>query len=478
MPTPLLYCRVSTQEQANEGYSLDAQLAQLEAYCGSQGWEPGGRYVEEGYSAKNLERPQLQALLADVRSHRFKEPLVLVWRLDRLTRSVADLYVLLSMLEEDGGAFRSITEPFETQTAVGKLFVTLIAAMAQWERENLIERVRLGQMHQVIHTDDWTGGRPPYGYRLVKKKLRVDPEAAAVVREVYGRFLVEGNLYAIARDLNARGIPAPGGKGWNAHRLRYILSNPVYAGIRTWQRHVRGADGKRAYRRRSRDSWKVVEDQRFPAIVDRGTWERAMGVVEGRGRVSHRHGWGEHPLTGVLVCGACGSTMNGKLVRRGDRSYRYYRCPRRYQGRACQRGQVRAEDLEGLVLTAIQARFAEQALLEQAVVEMQGADDTDGSRLAAELEDVRRRMRRWEDAYEEAQIDASTLGQRLRDLRAREGEILVRMRNLSTAHEGPAQVFASEGWASMTAAERQAFVHDLVARVTIDLDGSVDIDWR
>ncbi len=478
MPTPLLYCRVSTQEQATEGYSLDAQLAQLEAFCSSQGWQPQRRFVEEGYSAKSLDRPQLQALLGEIRSRRLREPLVLVWRLDRLTRSVADLYTLLSVFEEHGCAFRSITEPFETQTAVGKLFVTLIAAMAQWERENLIERVRLGQMHQVTKTEDWAGGPAPYGYRLVDKRLEVDPEAAAVVREVYERFLREGNLYAIARSLDARGIPAPGGRGWGAQRLRYILTNPVYAGIRAWRRHARGTEGKAAYRRRPRDAWLVVGDRHPPAIVDRNMWERAFEIFERKAKVSRRRGWGAHPLTGVLVCGSCGSPMNGKLVQRGGRTYRYYRCPGQYQRRACQRGQVRADDLDALVLKAIRSRFEEQALLEQAVLETRGAGDDEGQQLGAELEDVRRRMRRWEDAYEEEEIDAGTLGHRLRDLKSREEEILKRMRNLSARREGPGEPLPGDGWDSMTAAERRAFVQDLVARVVLYLDGTVDVEWR
>jgi site-specific DNA recombinase len=478
VPTPLLYCRVSTQEQAYEGYSLDAQLAQLEAFCSSQGWQPGDRYIEQGHSAKSLDRPRLQALLADIRSHRFRDPIVLVWRLDRLTRSVADLYVLLSLFEESGSTFRSITEPFETQTAVGKLFVTLIAAMAQWERENLAERVRLGQMHQVTQTLDWTGGRVPYGYRLVNKRLEVNPEAAAVVQDIYERFPREGNLYAIARSLNAQGVVAPGGRGWTANGVRYMLTNPIYAGIRAWRRHARGTEGKRAYRRTARDAWVVVEEQRMPAIVDRRAWERAFRLLERNSAVSRRRGWGGHPLTGVLVCGSCGSTMNGKLVLRGERAYRYYRCPGRYQRGLCRQGQVRADHLEALVRRAMQARFEERALLAQAVLHAQGTEDAEGRRLATELERLRRRMRRWEDAYEEEQIDARTLGERLRELRAREREIAARMRTASAAKEGAGEPVSSEAWASMTPFDRRVFVQDLLARVVVHLDGSVDLEWR
>jgi DNA invertase Pin-like site-specific DNA recombinase len=140
VPTALLYCRVSTQEQATEGYSLDAQERQLRAFCESQGWTVGARYIVEGASGGRLGRPQLQAMLQDLEAHRFPEPCVVVWRLDRLTRSVADLYTLLATFERLGAAFRSSTEPYDTASAIGRLFVTLVAALAQWKRDNLMER--------------------------------------------------------------------------------------------------------------------------------------------------------------------------------------------------------------------------------------------------------------------------------------------------------------------------------------------------
>jgi site-specific DNA recombinase len=476
VPSPLLYCRVSTQEQASEGYSLEAQLRQLEVFCASQGWEPVARYVEEGYSGKNLDRPQLKALLADVRARRFPEPCVLVWRLDRLTRSVADLYRLLSIFERYGCTFRSVTEPFETQTAVGKLFVTLIAAMAQWERENLVERVRLGQVHQVTQTEDWPGGRPPYGYHLQNRRLVVDTQAAAVVREVYQRFLKTPNLYRIAKDLNARGTRAPGGGQWTAHRLRYILSNPIYAGIRAWQRHARKEE-RGGYRRQPRDKWLVVEDKGPPPIVDRDTWERAFGILEQNARVSPRWSRGEHPLTGTLVCGACGSTMNGRQIRRRGRVYRYYRCPGHYQRRTCALGEVRAEEIESLVRTAIRARFKEQVLLREALLEALGKGD-EGARLGAQIQELRRRMRRWEDAYEEGEIDVHTLGERLRELRALEEQVRARLRRQAPGWPSEDAPHPGDGWQAMTAAERRAFLRELVVRVVVHLDGAVDIAWR
>lgn len=484
MPKALVYCRVSTQEQAREGYSLEAQERQVRLFCAAAGWEVAGCYVEEGASGATLERPALRRLLDDL--PQFSDPCIVVWRLDRLTRSVADLYRLLERLEAAHCTFRSVTEPFETQSAVGRLFVTLIAAIAQWERENLAERVALGQEHKVEHTDTWTGGPAPYGYRLEAGRLVPDPDTAPVVRRIYDVFRTSPNVHALMRTLNREGVrpPGHGRSGWTARGLGYILRNPAYAGIRTYRRHARGTDGG-AYRLLPEEKWQITEGHAYPALVSLDTWHAVQGFL-GRGAPAQgRRAPGPFPLTGLLRCGRCQAPLSGKTASRAaDRSLRYYRCPGHYQRQECNLAQVGSEPLEAAVLEAVDRRWPASVLLVSALAECRVArsETAETWALCQRLRELARRRRRWEDAYECEEIDVLTLSRRLARL---DGE--VRDTRLALLHPGasctpPVGPFPvptlAEAWGRLGPAERSVFLREVLSRVVVFPDGTVDLSWR
>src|SRR5690625_801831 len=194
-----LYARVSTREQAQEGYSISAQLKSLKAFSKSQGWDIVGTYTDGGVSAKDTDRAQLQRMINDIKDG--KIDVVLVYRLDRLTRSVLDLYELLDFFDKNDCGFKSATEVYDTTTAMGRLFITIVAALAQWERENLGERVSMGMMEKA-RQGKYPGGRTAMGYQIVNDKLEVVESEAHIIKTIFNMYINGYSANKIAKHLN------------------------------------------------------------------------------------------------------------------------------------------------------------------------------------------------------------------------------------------------------------------------------------
>src|SRR5690606_28162321 len=209
-----VYIRVSTQMQVEEGYSLAAQKERLKAFAYSQGWEIVQYYVDEGVSAKDLNRPELQRMLKDMKAKLFD--IVLVYKLDRLTRSVIDLDKLLTEFNKYDVKFKSSTEIYDTTTATGRLFIRLVASMAQWERENLSERVSFG-MEQKAKEGKWVINVPPFGYdRTTEGYLEIIEHEAVIVKRIYKMYLSgKYGIAKIAKFLNENNLLTKSGSYWN-----------------------------------------------------------------------------------------------------------------------------------------------------------------------------------------------------------------------------------------------------------------------
>lgn len=315
-----IYVRVSTQEQFDEGFSIPAQKERLRAFCTSQGWTIVNEYVEEGYSAKDVNRPQLQALLDDLKKDQFD--LVLVYRLDRLTRSVLDLYQLLKTFDENNVSFKSATEVYDTTTAIGRLFITLVAALAQWERENLAERVKFGTQ-QMVEQGIRPGSPRPFGYQYQNSKLIIKKDEAKWVKYIFDKYITNG-AQTIARELNQMGIKNKNGDTWHGSSVRYILNNPLYAGLLRWD--YRGSIGnKRVFN----DDPTIVDlqQQGFEPIISKEDYERTQSLIKSRHKAQVRSTT-HYPFSTIVRCSECGNKYVGRTEIRqpGDRKYRSYSC--------------------------------------------------------------------------------------------------------------------------------------------------------
>ena len=230
-----IYIRVSTEEQAKEGYSISAQREKLKAYCQVQDWNDFRFYVDEGISAKDTNRPQLQLMLQHIKEGMIDT--VLVYRLDRLTRSVVDLYKLLEIFEKHNCTFKSATEVYDTSTAIGRLFITLVAAMAQWERENLAERVRMGQIEKARQGK--YSAKAPFGFdKGPDDRLVINEDEKIVVLDMIEKIKEGYSIRKLADYMDNSGIPPIRGYKWHIASILDILKNPALYGAVKWRDEI------------------------------------------------------------------------------------------------------------------------------------------------------------------------------------------------------------------------------------------------
>jgi site-specific DNA recombinase len=237
-----IYTRKSTEYNLERAFnSLDAQREACEAYIKSQaheGWRPiPGRYDDGAFSGASLDRPALQQLLADV--HSGKIDIVLVYKVDRLTRSLADFAKLIELFDAHGVSFVSVTQSFNTSSSMGRLTLNVLLSFAQFERELIGERVR-DKIAASKRKGLWVGGPVPLGYAAVDKKIVVVAAEAAAVRTIFARYLELGSVRLLAEDLDRRGIRSKprrlstgrtiGGGRFGLGALAHLLQNRFYIG--------------------------------------------------------------------------------------------------------------------------------------------------------------------------------------------------------------------------------------------------------
>lgn len=358
-----LYVRVSTDEQAQEGFSIDAQLKVLRAWAVVKSAEVVGEYVDDGYSAKNLNRPAMQRLLASCKARQVDT--VIVWRLDRLSRSLRDTLALVEdVFRANGVEFVSATESIDTSSASGRLVLNILASAAQNEREVNEERVRMvtrDLAEQCVHL----GGVPPYGYRVEGRRLAIDEREAPAVRMIFS-MRAQGYGYGEIIDrLHEAGYRTRSGRPFAKNGLHDLLKNPKYCGVYVYNRAA-AADraGKRNNHASKNPDDVVVVPGGVPAIVDSGTWqlvqERMREDAHRGGAYSARH---VYMCSGLVKCAYCDRAMPVENVGRSrDGSYQYaYRCPSRC-GKA-----IRVERLDELVYAFLDALARDLSRIPEAV---------------------------------------------------------------------------------------------------------------
>lgn len=226
-----LYTRVSTEDQAREGFSLDAQLERLRYYAKAQGWVIAGEYVDEGHSGRTVKRPQYARMMADVAQW----DTLLVLKMDRIHRNSRNFMAMMDELRRRNKEFASVTESLDTSTAMGRFVMDIIQRIAQLESDQIGERTFVG-MEQKAKQGGGSLGKPaPYGYAYGAAGLVPVPEEAEVVRALFERFQAGAGKQELAEWMNQQGHRGRKGAAWGRQQIDHVLRNPTYAGALAWE---------------------------------------------------------------------------------------------------------------------------------------------------------------------------------------------------------------------------------------------------
>jgi DNA invertase Pin-like site-specific DNA recombinase len=358
-----IYTRKSTDEGIHKEFtSLEAQRETCSAYIKSQrhrGWvELPECYDDGGYSGGTLDRPALQRLLTDIEAARVD--VVVIYKIDRLSRSLLDFVRLIDMLERYGVSFVSITQAFDTSDSMGRLILNVLLTFAQFEREMTADRLR-DKMAAMKRLGKWTGGRVPYGYNKVGKRLVVDEQEAAIIRRIYDEYPLARSGNQLLKRLHAEGIRnklretcrgrMEGGNLINPATLHRVLTNPLYLGKIEQQ-----------------GEW--FEGEHEP-IVTQAQWDLVQ-----RTRASRHECRTPRQPTGSLLVGilhdAHGRRMSADVVQRDGKEFRYYATELSREGQRQKLKVLRtgADDVERLAVAGLRTFLCQRPAVTDAMTQL------------------------------------------------------------------------------------------------------------
>ncbi len=403
-----LYTRISTDEE-NQPTSLHSQRERLEAFCTAQeGWRIVAHHEDRATGTK-LDRPGLQAALDLARDGHVD--LLLVYRVDRLSRKVRQLAQLAEELDTYQVVLRSATEPFDTGSAAGRMMLQMLAVFAEFEHATIVDRVSAG-IERRAKEGRWYAGRPPFGYVFsdAERRLVPDPVKAPVVQRIFDLYARKRlGTIAIARQLREEEAPAPAA-GWGHPAVHWIISNPTYIGKIRWRDRL--------------------FDGIHEPLIDELTFQRAQAILRERGEdLSRRRGnASDFLLSGVVRCGSCGKAYVGMSARGNGGRYEYYACSGRQKHgpKACRNDRLPRHKLEHAVFQQLAALYRDSDFVAEALAkaeqEAERARPEIEQRLAsigAEIARAEQALERYFEAFEQGRLSPERCDERLTRLQAR-----------------------------------------------------------
>lgn len=400
------YIRVSTDVQAEKGNSLFEQKQRLAAYCVAMGWKEPEFYIDDGYSAKDINRPRLQELITKITEKKYAK--VMVTKLDRISRRLLDLLTLIDMFQQYDVSFVSVSESFDTETPSGRLALQVLGAVAEFERERISERVKDNMLSLAMNTDKVLT-KPCFGFDIIEGRYQINESEAKYIQMMFDLAEQGHGHRMIAKLLNEAGSTTKQGKPWDQTNVKRLMNNEAIAGILVYNKR-QNKNGKIIMRDKS--EW-VIKENNHPAIIDPNRFEEVQGIFKSRSRARKHADSETYLLTGLVRCKYCGGTMKGSTSRmkREYGGYTYYRyiCSSYVSGYGCKYHAVHRDQLEQQVIERVKF-VANNSLSETSLVVSASRSTVEElNELKTQLNNVNKRMQKQIEAYENDLISADDL---------------------------------------------------------------------
>ena len=476
MKRAALYIRVSTQEQAQEGYSIGAQKERLIAFCKAHDWLIADFYVDGGYSGANLDRPGMQKLIAEVKSF----DLVLVYKLDRLSRSQRDtLYLIEEILLPAGVDFVSMSESFDTSTPFGRAMIGILSVFAQLEREQIKERTKMGKQARAQEGLHHGSANLPIGYDRVDGRLTVNEYEAAQVKKIFDWYLNGMSPEQIAARLRGEGYTtrySSWAHNYGKYTVTRILANEVYL-------------GKLKYN----DTY--IENTHEP-VIEREVFEKVAAMRKKRREIFGSFSYqAKYLLTGLVVCSRCGAKYS---VRQNYGKYKYYVCYSRsgsakhmMKADSCDNKNWRVDMLDDWVEYEVRRLLFEPRYLKSLVKEKEAGNkkkppDETGV-IRGKIADLEKQISKHMDLYANDAIPVDVLSERIDKLYKEKVALTEQLTAISPTAPLPKRDFNDDSlsglfadfasvWNDAEMEDKRRIIAALINRVTIDGD-DIKIDW-
>jgi len=483
-----IYTRKSTEEGLDQSFNtLDAQREAGEAFVNAQrheGWVVlPQKYDDGGYTGANMDRPSLQRLLADVESG--VANCVVVYKVDRLTRSLLDFAKIMEVLDKCGATFVSVTQQFNTTSSLGRLTLNILLSFAQFEREMISERTR-DKMAAARRKGKWVGGNLILGYDVAPQggALIVNQEEAQRVREIFALYLELGSLIPVVEELDRRGWCMKvwttrdgrnvGGKPISKTTLYNLLTNMTYIGKVNYRGQVYNGEHDR--------------------IVDEGIWDEVQTMLSQNGRRGGRNIGNKHGalLKGLVRCATCDVGMIHTYVQKKNKIYRYYVCIKAHQrGWAqCETRCVSAPALETAVVQQLRGIGSNPTIMQKVLCQIEEHRRKEDLAAASEKVEVQRKLvTTMEEMRGVRPSGTAELNARpIAELEHQAGRLNARLaeiqQQLAAAPAGPPDLESALHafdplWDQLSTWEQERFIHTLVEQIRYDgKAGTVTLGFR